>query len=412
MERLTDAFAPEMRVFTPTLSNESALLAQELRERPERARGINFCGVQFPGIDRMDYLALHPEARQTAYFMSQPTRSALRDGRASLLSQDYLGIARTLQQGEPVDLAIAQLSAPDQNGWCSPGLSCDFMPLVWPRARRRIAHINPNLPRIPSSFRVHVSELDGQVVSEQPLLDFQDPAAGEVERRIGDLVANLVHDGDTLQFGIGSVPLALAGSLTSHRNLRFHGGLVSSALQTLWESGALNPDAKIITGVVLGDQKFRAFVGHLDQLWLTSVADTHNLATLAGIQRFMAINSAVEVDLFGQVNAERVGGALAAGAGGLPAFAQGALASPDGRLLICLASTTRKGNVSRIVPTLGTDAICTLPRYLADTVVTEHGVADVRGLSLHERAQALIGIAAPEHRESLGQAWSEIRLKL
>ena len=412
MTALTDFFAPGQRVFQPTLSNESALLAQELQSLPERARGVEFCGLQFPGIDTFDPLALHPQARQTAYFMGPGLRTGLAQGRASLLALDYPGIVRHLAHSAPMDLAIAHLSEPDPDGWCSPGLSCDFLPLVWSRARRRVAHINPCMPRVASSFRVHVSELDAQVVSEQPLLDFRDPPAGEIERRIGALVAPLVQDGDTLQFGIGSVPLGLAQALTGHRKLRFHGGLASSALRTLWEAGAMDRDARHTAGVVLGDASFREFIAGMDTLWLAPVDHTHHPAVLARIPRLVAINSAVEVDLFGQVNAERAGGVLAAGAGGLPAFAQGALASPGGRSLICLASTARKGTVSRIVPSLTQEGLCTLPRYLADTVVTEHGVAQVRDLSLDERAQALIAIAAPEHRESLTQSWQTLRTRL
>jgi acyl-CoA hydrolase len=120
----------------------------------------------------------------------------------------------------------------------------------------------------------------------------------------------------------------------------------------------------------------------------------------------------VEVDLFGQVNSERIGGALQAGAGGLPAFAQGALASPGGRSLICMRATAARGSVSRIVASLGADAVCTLPRYMADAIVTEYGVAELRGLSIEARAQALIGIAAPEHQEQLSEAWTRVRARL
>ncbi len=412
MTQLTDFFAPGLRVFQPTLSNESALLTQELQAQPERARGVEFCGLQFPGIDRFDPLAVHPQARQSAYFMGPGLRAGLAQGRASLLALDYPGIVRHLAQSPPMDLAIAHLSEPDRDGWCAPGLSCDFLPLVWSRARRRVAHINPRMPRVASSFRVHMSELDAHVVSDQPLLDFRDPAAGEIERRIGAQVAPLVQDGDTLQFGIGSVPLGLAQALTGHRKLRFHGGLASSALQTLWDAGAMDRDARHTAGVILGDAALRDFAARMDTLWLAPVDHTHHPGVLARIPRLVAINSAVEVDLFGQVNAERAGGVLVAGAGGLPAVAQGALASPGGRSLVCLAATARQGTVSRIVPALTQDGLCTLPRYLADTVVTEHGVAQVRDLSLEERAQALIAIAAPEHRESLSKAWQTLRTRL
>ena len=409
MKRLVDALQPGQRVFVPTLSTESALLHDELRADPERARGVTFCGVQFPGIDRIDYLALHAEAQQVAHFMSPGVRAGLAQGRAQLLSLDYLGIARHMRDELPVDLAIAQLTPPDADGYCSPGLAADFLPLVWARAGRRVAHLNPRLQRTRGSFRVHVSELEFSVEAETPLLDFSDPRSGDVEARIGAHVAPLVHDGDTLQFGIGAVPAALAVALTAHRHLRFHGGMLASALQTLWEAGAMDRDARVTTGVVIGNSALRDFAGRLEPLWLTDVTQTHGSAALAAIPRLIAINSAVEVDLFGQVNSERAGGVVQAGAGGLPGFAQGALASPGGRLLICLPATARRGELSRIVPALDARSLCTLPRYLADVIVTEHGVAELRALSLDARAQALIGIAAPEHRGHLSSAWDQIR---
>jgi acyl-CoA hydrolase len=409
MSRLTDGLRPGTHAFVPTLSTESSVFIDELRADPDRARGVTFTGVQFPGIDRVDYLKLHPEARQQAFFMTPGVRAGLADGRAELLSLDYVGIARHLAESPPPDLAVAHLTTPDAGGWCSPGLASDFMPLAWRRAKRRVAHLNPRMPRTQGTFRVHLSELDAFVEADAPLNPFIEAPAGEVERRIGQHVAQLVHDGDTLQFGIGSVPLALAGELSGHRKLRFHGGLVASGLRTLWESGALDRDAPATTGVVLGDAGFHDFIAQLPVLRMADVTHTHDPARLAAIPRFVAINAAAEVDLFGQINGERVGGTIQAGAGGLPAFAQGALSSPGGRLLVCLGATARKGTVSRIVPVLGEQGLCTLPRYLADAVVTEHGVAELRYLSLDARAEALIGIAAPEHRDALHDAWRTLR---
>jgi acyl-CoA hydrolase len=188
--------------------------------------------------------------------------------------------------------------------------------------------------------------------------------------------------------------------------------MLPSALETLWNSGAMDRDATLKTGVVLGGAQLRAFVSELPKLWLSDVRHTHDVARLATVPGFVAVNGAVEVDLFGQVNSERANGAIQAGAGGLPAFAQAALASPGGRSLICLPATAKGGTVSRIVPALGSQSLVTLPRYLADTVVTEHGAARVRGLSLGARAQALIGIAAPEHRDALSAEWDRIAAKI
>lgn len=409
MKRLVDALRPGQRVFVSTFSTESALLQSELAADPERASDVTFCGIQYPGLDKVDYLALHPKARQEAFFMSPAIRQALVQGRADLLSLDYLGIVRHLRDAPPHDVAIAQLTPPDADGWCSPGLASDFMPLVWSRAVRRVAHFNPRMPRTHGSFRVHVSELDFALECDSPLSTFAEPTMGAIEARIGEHVAALVRDGDTLQFGIGSVPVAVVSALVSHRRLRFHGGMVTTGVRALWDAGALDRDARITTGVVLGDAAMQDFAGHLEPLWMTDVTHTHDIATVAAIPRFIAINGAVEVDLFGQVNGERVNGAIQAGAGGLLAFAQGALASQGGRLLTCLGATARSGTMSRIVPVLGDQALCTLPRHLVDTVVTEHGSAELRGLGLDARAQALIAIAAPEHRTALSAAWDELR---
>jgi acyl-CoA hydrolase len=409
LRQLSDALFPGARVWVSAMSGESSLLADELRADPERARDVNFMGVQFPGIDTIDYLSLHPAARQTAFFMSPGARRGLAEQRVDLYGLDYTGIVHHLRHAEPVDLAIAQISPPDANGRCSLGLSYDFMPLAWARARKRVGHVNPRMPRTAGSFTTTLAELDGHVLADAPLLQYADPAVGELDRRIAAHAAGLVRDGDTLQFGIGTVPLALAQALTEHRRLKLHAGMVTSAVRTLWEAGALDRQARITTGVALGDASFHDFIARLDTLWFTDASHTHDAATIAAIPRFVAINAAVEVDLFGQVNSERVNGSLQAGAGGLPAFAQGALASPGGRLMICLRATAARGAVSRIVPSLSDGAVCTLPRYWADTVVTEYGVAELRGLSLEARAQALMRIAAPAHQAGLSEEWGRVR---
>ena len=319
MPRLTDFLKPGARVFVPGLAAESAAWLDDLRADPERARDVQFIGVQFPGIDTANYLALHPTARLTAFFMSPAVRAGVAEGRVELLALDYPGIVRHLRAMPPVDVAVAQLSLPDADGWCSAGLSSDFLPLVWARAARRVAHLNPRMPRTLGSFRVHVSGIDIAVEADLPLLEYGDAPAGDREARIGAHVAILVRDADTLQFGIGSVPAALAASLGAHRRLKLHGGMVSPSLRTLWDAGALDHDARITTGVALGTAAFHDFVAGLETLWFTDAAHTHDIAAIAAIPRFVAINSAVEVDLFGQVNSERANGAIQAGVGRRPA---------------------------------------------------------------------------------------------
>jgi acyl-CoA hydrolase len=409
---LVDALFPGARVFAPSMGGESAQLLAELAARPEAARGVTFVSVQFPGIGRADWLRVHPEARQVAYFMSEPVRAGLRDGRAELRGLDYPGIFRDLRDGPPVDVALAQVSPPGPDGSCGVGLCNDFLPAVWGRAARRVVHVNPRLPRTRGTFRVRLEDVDAWVEADGEVLAYENSPPTPVEERIGAHVARLVRDGDTIQLGIGAVPRAVAGALAGHRKLRVHSGFASDPVQALWDAGALDRDAPIVTGQGLGTAAFRAFVEACGRFELRDVSHTHDVGVVGGIERFVAINSGIQIDLLGQVNAEAVDGTLHAGAGGLPAFAAGALRSPGGRSLVCLPSTARRGAVSRVVPILDGGVVCSVPRYLADVFVTEHGAAEVRSLSLEERARAIIGIAAPEHRAGLERAWEAMRRRL
>jgi acyl-CoA hydrolase len=409
---LVEHLSPGTRAFVPSMAGESALLLAELDARPEAARGVTFVSVQFPGIGRADYGRVHPEARQVAFFMSDAVRAGLRDGRVELHGLDYPGIYRFLRDGPPVDIAFAQLSPPDRDGTCGVGLCNDFLPAVWARAARRVAHVNPLLPPTRGSFRVRLDEVDAWVEAESEVVTFGAPPPSAVEERIGAHVARLVRDGNTIQFGIGAVPAAVAQSLHEHRGLRVHSGFASDPVWALWEAGALDRDAPIVIGQALGSRELREFVRACHNVEMRDVGYTHDVAVVGSTEAFVAVNSAVQIDLLGQVNAEAVDGTLHAGAGGLPAFAAGALRSPGGRSLVCLPSTARRGATSRVVPVLDAASICSVPRYLADVFVTEHGIAEVRSLSLETRARAIIGIAAPEHRAGLERAWDAMRKRL
>lgn len=400
------------RVFAAGLTGESTLLLDELASAPESAAGVEFTSVQLAGIDRLDYLSLHPETRLRGYFMTPMLRGGLAEGRSALHPLDYVGIARHLSQVEAFDSVIAQFSLPDAEGWCSPGLSADFAPLAWQRARRKVGHLNPRLPRTRSGFRVHVSEFDTVVEAERPLLEVRPAPCDPVSQQIGRWAAELIRDGDTLQFGLGAVMSGVAAALHNHRGLRIHSGMVADYVDGMWESGCLDRDADVVTGVVFGDSGlYKKLVDHIP-VRLEDVRHTHSIQVLSRLKQFVAINSAVEVDLFGQVNSERSGGLIQAGAGGLPAFAQAAQVVPDGRLLVCLPSTARKGTLSRIVPCLDQHGLCTVPRYLADAVVTEYGVAELRGRSMAERAEALIAIAHPDQRAPLFAEWQAVVSRL
>lgn len=415
LQSLQDVVAslrPGMTVYLPGVSGESLPLIEALKAQPQAAAGVRFLGAHFPGINRFDYLGLHPQARQRAYFMQPWLRPALLDGRAELLPLDYPGIFRDLAEEVEIDLAFSQVTPPDDAGNCSLGIAADFTPAVWNKARRRVALINPQLPRTQGSYVIRASDCDVMADAEGELLSYDGGTPNAAMKAHAALVASLVRDGDTLEFGIGKMPGAILDALSAHRNLKVYSGMVSPSVLPLIDSGVIDGKAAVQAGVALGDADFYARTGRDERFYFRPVNETHSVLRIAAIPSFCAINSGVEVDLFGQVNADSVKGKIVAGVGGLPAFVAGSRLSPGGRSIIVLPAATDDGGFSRIVATLGSNAAAGVTRHEADYVVTEHGIAALRGASLHERAKRLIAIAAPQFREGLEQSWGEIAKRL
>lgn len=401
-----------MTVYVPGVSGESLTFLDALKAAPEYCAGVRFVGMHFPGINRSDYLGLHPEARQRAYVMMPGLRAGFADGRAELLPLDHPRIYRDLAENVEIDLAIGQFTPPDAQGNCSLGVSYDFLPAVWAKAKRRVAHFNPRLPRTCGSFRVHVSELDAAFEADGPLVEYDSGTPNDTMLKHAALVASLVRDGDTLEFGIGKLQTGILAALDNHRELRVWSGMVSAPLLPLLDAGVIRGKGHVTGGVALGDAALYERVGRDDSFYFRPVGETHDVLKLGLIKNFCAINSAVEVDLFGQANADSLNGKLVAGVGGLPSFAAGALLSEGGRSIIALPAATDDGKFSRITLALGERSLTALPRHVADYVVTEHGIAALRGLSIHARAAALIAIAAPAFRESLAQSWANTARQL
>jgi acyl-CoA hydrolase len=399
---------PGMTVFVPGVSAESLSFYEALQAEPSHAAGVTFVGIHFPGINHSDYLGLHPAARLRAYFMSPSVRSGLAAGRAELVPLDYPGIVRELEEQLAIDVAIAQVCPPDANGNCSLGASQDFLPSVWAKASLRLAHVNPRLPRTAGAFAVRAGDCHLAFESDAGVPTLVDGAADETVRAHAALVASLVPEGATLQFGIGRLQSAILDALRDHRGLRIYSGMVSSSVSRLIDCGAIAGVGAIQTGVALGDAPFYERVGRDETFYFRPARETHDVQRIAALPKFCAINSAVSVDLFGQVNSEVIGGRLVAGAGGLPAFAMGARLAPGGTSITALAATADGGTKSRIIARPPSGMITTLPRYLADFVVTEFGIADLRTRGVDGRAQALIDVAAPEFRDELATEWTEI----
>jgi acyl-CoA hydrolase len=413
IDAVLDAFRPGRTIYLPGGTGESLALATALGSAPERMRDVHLVSCLLPGINQTDYAGLHPTARLTVFMLSPALRASFEAGRIRALPLSYTGIAAYLGQDLPVDTAIAHVAPPDEDGFCSLGIAADFTPLVWPRAGRRIAIINEAMPAMRRGPRIALADADLTVTVNAPLICSPPYRSNAELTAIAKLVAGLVPDSAAIQLGIGGAPAVVWPFLSGHRDLTIASGMVTDETRELAEAGALRPGAFHRTGVAYGSTEFYRYLAESDLIAFASTPETHGIGSLAKLNKFTSINAALEVDLLGQVNAEWRDGKFFSGVGGAPDFARAAAASPGGRSIIALPATAKSKNseqptVSKIVPKLTSPSV-SLGRNDIDTVVTEHGVAELRGLSLDERAQALIKIAAPAHRDELAEAWREIR---
>jgi len=404
VERLRARLPETARVYVPGVAAEPFALAEAFAARPGLAEGLTFFGVWIPGVNRTDWSALGTDSRFETLFLAPELREGFAAGRVDFLPLTYTKAWRWLETC-PVDAAILQVAPPNDAGDCSLSLSCDFTPAIWERAAVRVAQINPALRPMPGAPAIPLSAFDAVCELETAPRGYDAGASPLAFSKIAENIAPLVEDAAAVQFGLGKVQLAVLPALKDHKKLTLHSGMVSDPLMEILDGDTV---AAIRTGAVLGSPALAAALHDDPRLQMTPVNRTHAMSVLSGLGRFTAINSVIEVDLFGQANAEFVGGRQISGGGGLVDFARGAQGSPGGKAIFALASTAKGGSISRITPRLNPDAT-TLTRADVEIVVTEHGAADLRGLSLDARAQALIDIADPRHQTELDRAWTQMR---
>jgi acyl-CoA hydrolase len=402
---------PGMTVYLSTCAGESLLFAAALRASPGSARGVRFVGVSIPGVNTFDYASLDPAARATAFFVTPAMRESFAAGKIDFLPLHYSDITLHLRSLD-YDLGLFQVSPPDAAGDCSFGLAADFPPSLIDRCRVKLAHVNPRLPAPPGAPKVAFSDFDLIVEEAHDVLTYDIGGDNPALAQLGAHIATLIGDGDTIQIGLGKIQAAVLDPLHDRRNLRLHGGMVSDPLVGLAQAGALAKRTQgrpppVVTGVALGREELYDFVASTPDVQFRPASHTHDLGVLGAIPKLIAINSAIEVDLLGQANAEMIDGRQVSGVGGLMDFLRGARRSPGGRAILALVSATSDGKKSRIVPGFAPGTTVTAPRNDVDFVVTEHGIADLRGKAVPARAEALIEVAAPQFRSELATAWAE-----
>ena len=347
------------------------------------------------------------------FFTAKNVRSAMKIGRADYIPIFLSEIPHLFNRGIiNLNAALVQVSPPDKHGYCSLGVSIDATRAAILNADMVIAQINKNMPRTHGDGLIHMREIDYAIESDEPLPEHHPAELSDVELKIGRFCADLVENGATLQMGIGNIPDAVLASLTNHKNLGVHTEMFSDGLIPLLESGVVNNSkkrvhpGKVVSSFAMGTRNLYDFMDDNPLIQMLDCAYVNDTAVIRRNPKVTAINSAIEVDLTGQVCADSIGTYQYSGVGGQMDFIRGASLSEGGKPIIALPSATSKG-VSKITPFLKQGAGVVTTRAHVHYVVTEYGVANLYGQSLARRAKKLIDIAHPDHREELEKAAHE-----
>ncbi len=396
------------RLYVQAASAVPSVLLDALCARADELEGVHVTHLHIEGPG--PHLA--PEMRghfhHEALFIGPNARAAVNEGRAAYIPvflHDVPDLFRSRLL--PLDAVLINVSPPDAHGFCSLGTSVEATPAAVQAARTVIAEINASMPRTLGEAFVHVDEIDLGVEVDIPPYVRAPDEVGDVERKIGEFVADLIPDGATLQMGIGGVPSAVAIALHGKRDLGVHSEMFTDPVVDLVEAGVITgarkeiDPGKIVATFLMGSQRLYDFVHDNPMVEMRPADYTNDTHLLRQFGTMIAINSAIEIDLTGQVCADSIGWHLFSGVGGQMDFIRGAALSPNGQAIIALPSTGRHGTTSRIVPVLQEGAGVVTTRAHVRTVVTEWGVAQLYGASIRDRARELIAIAHPDFRPEL-----------
>jgi len=397
-----------MRVYIQPGNAEPETLAEALLKRGPFVHDVEV--VHMMTLGRAGYVA--PEMaghfRHNAMFIGSNVRDAINDGRADYTPIYLSEIEELFETGAmPIDVALIQVSPPDSHGFCSFGVSIDTTLSAAKYAHFVIAQVNDQMPRTYGDSFIHISQISAIVESSRPLCELPRTKITELHVAIGRNVAGLIDDGAVIQTGIGGIPDAVLRFLMDRKDLGIHSELVTDGVIPLIESGVITGERKnfkprkIILGFVLGTRKLFDFVDNNPEFEFHPTAYVNDPLLIARNDNMVAINSALQIDLTGQVCSDSIGTQFYSGIGGQVDFIKGASHSKGGKPIIALPSTAKNGTVSRIVPTLDPGAGVVTSRGLIRYVVTEYGVAYLHGKTIRERAKAMIEIAHPSFRDEL-----------
>lgn len=370
-----------------------------------------------PTMTQLNPSQFSSEAILNTGFFVGAYREYYSEGKVEFVPAFHSSRFRAIDEEYGINIVLLKLSEPDAEGYCSAGLQADYSQVMLDRADLIIAEINSSVPYIEDGLKIPLSDIAYSVTSEAPLLEYGVAAASETDIQIASSISELVEDGDCLQLGIGALPVAILENLSDKQDLGIHTGLLTEAVMPLVEAGVVTgrkktiDKGKVVTGVAAGSSEFYRWCSAQSDLCMRPVNYTHNSGILAQIDNLVAINTTIEIDLFGQFNSETIGGRQIGGGGGLIDFLRGAQDSKGGRSILALHSTAKKGSLSKIVPLLN-QAPLTGMRSDIEYVVTEYGVARLANLSVEKRAEALISVTHPDFRDELARQWSDLLSKI
>lgn len=355
-----------------------------------------------------------PHFHHNSIFVGATTREAIAEGRADFTPCFFSEVPKLFAEGNlPVDVAMIQLSVPDEHGYCSFGVSNDYTKPAAEAAKIVIAEVNEKMPRTLGDAFIHVSDIDYIVETSNDIIQLQPPKIGEIERAIGENCAKLIEDGSTLQLGIGAIPDAVLLFLKDKKDLGIHSEMISDGVVELIESGVVTNkmktlhQGKTVVTFLMGTKKLYDYVNNNPSVVMYPVDYVNNPCIIAENYKMVSINSCIQVDFMGQVAADSIGLKQFSGVGGQVDFVRGASMAKGGKSIIAMPSTASKGTVSRIVPLLDEGAAVTTSRNDIHYVVTEYGIAELKGKTLRERARTLINVAHPDFRPQLIEEWEK-----
>ncbi|WP_374488147.1 acetyl-CoA hydrolase/transferase family protein [Zoogloea sp.] len=404
-------------IVVPTAVAEPPALLHALSEY--RRDFLDVKVAQILAVRKFGYLdpTTAEHVRHSAYFFSGATRPGFREGVVDFTPSYFSEMPQLIDRGlMPADVVFTQVSPMDAHGYFSLGLAADYTMAAIRRARAVVIEVNPNIPYAFGNCHLHISQVAALVENDEPILEVGLPAIGPVQQAIGKYVADMIEDGSTLQIGYGGIPDAVVMQLTHKHDLGIHTEMIGDGILTLIESGAVTNrrknylPGKMVATFALGSKKLYNFLDRNPAFEMHPVDYTNDPYLAGQNDKLIAINATLEIDFLGQCGSESLGPLPYSGTGGQSDFVRAANRSKDGKAFIVLPSTAKDNTISRIVPTLTPGTHVSTSKNDINYVVTEYGVAQLRGKSAKQRCEALIGIAHPDFRPQLREAAKKMHL--